>query len=364
MAKAKKLPSGAWRTLEYSHTEIVDGKKKLKYESFTAETKKESEYMAAEFALNKKKKARPKDMTFGDALDGYIQSKDGVLSPTTIAGYKKIKRNNVQELMRVSLRDVDKLLIQNVINREAKKISPRTGKPLSPKSIANIHGLVSAVLDMYNPDLILKTTLPAKKKRLVNLPRTEDVIRAIRGTSVELPCMLAIWLSYSMSEVRGIKISSISDDGQLSIDEVIVDVDGKPVAKEATKEFDRTRVAKIPPYIFELIKSQDTYKNAKQTGVDGYLITMSGKGIYNRFLTIQKHAGLPHTRFHDLRHLNASIMLQLGIPDKYAMERGGWATDDVLKKVYQHTFSDERLAVDAKVDAYFDNIIQHEIQHE
>ena len=56
MAKAKKLPSGQWRTLVYSHTEKVNGKDKRIYESFTADTKKESEYLAAEFALNKKKR--------------------------------------------------------------------------------------------------------------------------------------------------------------------------------------------------------------------------------------------------------------------------------------------------------------------
>ena len=48
--------------------------------------------------------------------------------------------------------------------------------------------------------------------------------------------------------------------------------------------------------------------------------------------------------FHDLRHLNASVMLMLGIPDKYAMERGGWATNTTLKNVYQHTFDEKRHA--------------------
>ena len=50
-------------------------------------------------------------------------------------------------------------------------------------------------------------------------------------------------------------------------------------------------------------------------------------------------------------------MLMLGIPDKYAMERGGWSTNATLKAVYQHTFSDERKQVDAKIDAYFNEIV-------
>lgn len=361
MAKAKKLKSGNWRTLVYDYTDS-DGKKH--YESFTAPTKKESEYLAAEFAHEKKRKSRPDNMTVGEAIDGYINSKDGVLSPTTISGYRKIRRNNVQDLMNIHLRDITRELIQNEINKEAKKVSPKTGKQLSPKTIANIHGLVSSSLDMYYPDFTLKTTLPAKEKKLRELPSVNLVINAIMGTEIELPCMLAIWMSYSMSEVRGIKISSIADDGYISIQDVIVDVDGIPTEKEKTKAFARTRKSKLPPYIFGLIKEQVSYKASKETGIDGYLITMSGKGIYDRFIRLQKKAGLPHTRFHDLRHMNASIMLKLGVPDRYAMERGGWVTPHTLKKVYQHTFSDERIAVDAKIDSYFEQIIQHEIQHE
>lgn len=58
-----------------------------------------------------------------------------------------------------------------------------------------------------------------------------------------------------------------------------------------------------------------------------------------------------------LRHLNASVMLALGIPDKYAMERGGWATNSTLKNVYQHTFSAERDQVDEKIDNFFNDIL-------
>ena len=65
-----------------------------------------------------------------------------------------------------------------------------------------------------------------------------------------------------------------------------------------------------------------------------------------------------HMTFHDLRHLSASVMLMLNIPDKYAMERGGWSTNSTLKSVYQHTFSEERKQVDKKIDDYFNKLIE------
>ena len=52
-----------------------------------------------------------------------------------------------------------------------------------------------------------------------------------------------------------------------------------------------------------------------------------------------------------------SVMLMLNIPDKYAMERGGWSTNSTLKSVYLQAFSDERKKVDKKIDEYFNSIL-------
>jgi hypothetical protein len=56
--------------------------------------------------------------------------------------------------------------------------------------------------------------------------------------------------------------------------------------------------------------------------------------------------------------MNASVMLALGIPDKYAMERGGWSSDHIMKSVYQHTFSEERRKADEKIDDYFNSVLE------
>ena len=58
-------------------------------------------------------------------------------------------------------------------------------------------------------------------------------------------------------------------------------------------------------------------------------------------------------RFHDLRQYAASVLLMLGTPDKYAMERMGHATNNMLKSVYQHTMAEKRNIVDTKLDNFF-----------
>ena len=64
MAKAEKLKSGNWRAKAYMGTD--ENGKKI-FQSFTAATKKEAEYLAAEAIVKKKEKV--KNMTVGDAID-------------------------------------------------------------------------------------------------------------------------------------------------------------------------------------------------------------------------------------------------------------------------------------------------------
>lgn len=340
MASVEKLPSGNWRATAFLGRD-ENGKKIRK--TFTAPTKWQALKAAEEYL--EKRTERPKDMTVGDAIDGYIASKTNVLSPTSIDSYKQIRRNRLQKLMDVPLNKLTQLMVQQAVNADATS--------LSPKSIRSAHGLLSSALKMYMPDFALNTTLPAKQPRIKQLPRPEIIFEAVKGTDIELPCLLAMWLSLRMSEIRGLQYRDICDN-TLTVQRAMVTVNGEHILKDQTKTYSSTRQLRIPEYIMDLIQMPD---GAKPTD---FIITLSGQAIYKRFVRIMEKHDIQMT-FHDLRHVNASVMLALGVPDKYAMERGGWSTNSTLKAVYQHTFSEERQQVDDKIDAYFSNVVHTKV---
>ncbi len=356
MAKAKKLPSGMWRVLVYSHTEIVGGKPKRKYKSFTAESKRSAELMAAEYKAGKEpqEKNGRENITLCQAIDRYIAAKSNVLSPTTIDGYKKIKAYAFQELMPCVIYDIQKADIQKAVNKEALRKPVRKSGVISPKTVHNEYGLLTAVFAFYDITFT-NITLPKIPERFVELPPAKEVISIIRGTSVELPCLLACWLSFSMSEILGIRCGSIRN-GVLYIENVRVKVGNEEIDKSTGKAEKRIRAHVVPSYIMNIIKRQETYIKHQQTKENCYLIPYSGKTLYHKFKRLMAAAGYDMT-FHQLRHLNASVMALLNVPEKYAMERGGWKTPQTMKKVYQHTFSEERLKVDSAINSYFEDII-------
>lgn len=50
-------------------------------------------------------------------------------------------------------------------------------------------------------------------------------------------------------------------------------------------------------------------------------------------------------------------MALLNVPDKYAQERGGWKSDKIMKGTYMQTFKSETIAVDNKINEYFQDTV-------
>ena len=173
-------------------------------------------------------------------------------SPTTIQDYRCIQRNGFQDLMQTKLKDMDEVILQEAIQVEARRpVSRRSKHPrhISAKRLRNEWGLVASVLHKYMNRLNFDAIeLPRPAIRSVELPPARDVLRIIRGTDIELPVLLAVWLSFSMSEIRGLtKSKSISGD-YLTTREVVVDVNREPYRKDMAKNPTRNRRHRIPPY--------------------------------------------------------------------------------------------------------------------
>lgn len=289
-------------------------------------------------------------MTLAEAYENYIKSRDGVLSPSTVAGYMRLRRNTFQRLMPMNLGNITSEQIQREISAMAKG-----GK--APKYIANAEGLLSSVLKQFNPGASYDLHLPPKRKP--DLQKLEDgdiagVLAAFRGDPVELPVLMALWMGMRMSEILGAEFGDI-DGGRLHIRRaVVIDADNNSVVKDSAKTYAGDRWVDIPLYIMALIRAD---------GRDsGRIVTFTGAAIYKRFVRGMERAGLPRCRFHDLRHANAAIMVRLGVDSKYAQERNGWASDRMYKQVYSYTMDDQMAAISRQMDDYFDNKMPTEIQ--
>lgn len=350
MATARKLPSGNWNCQVYSHTEQItnpDGttKEKRVYKSFTCDIpgpkgKRECERMAAEWAAEKERHQKC-NLTFGDALDRFLSSRKSVLSPSTMRGYlcdaKHLAPLRGIRLDRLTQDHIQQLVGDLSLNH-------------SPKTVSNIHGLISAVLRLYRPDFQIQTKLPAKERPNLTIPTDADIaalLDYVRGHSpeMELPILLAAFGPMRRGEICALEKSDISEN-VVHVCRAIVETPENTLQIKTPKTYAGDRYISFPDFVRTKWESVETNR----------LVQLTPSAISNRFFHIVKNAGVPHFRFHDLRHYSASIQHALGVPDAYIMARGGWENDSTLKSIYRHAMSDQTMRMNQVINSHFAEI--------
>lgn len=207
MATAKKLKSGSWRCLVYDYT---DSSCKRHYKSFTcddpsAKGKRKAELLAAEYAAGRESKSID-NISFGDALDKYILQRETVLSPASINKYKKMRASCSNDLMDCKIADISQELIQDIINKESKNHAP--------KSVRDLHGLISAVMASERPDLRLNTILPKKVRPDIYVPSDSEIRHLIdfaSGKEIKTPILLGAYCGMRRGEIAALSAEDISD---------------------------------------------------------------------------------------------------------------------------------------------------------
>jgi integrase len=310
--------------------------KKRHYRSFTAPTKAEAQFLAAQWKNNRTEQKSIK-LNVYEAVKRYIDIKRNVLSPSTIAGYERMQRNYFKgEFGMKALEELSNVDVQIWIG----DLSER----LSPKTVRNIHGLFQAASDMFIPDRHFKTTLPAKKRPELYCPSDEDItklLQHISGTELEIAVLLAAFGPLRRGEICALTNKDVKGNVITVRKSMVLGPDREWMIKQP-KTYGSYREIEFPDFVI-----------AKLSGIRGRLVKASPDNVSERFARALETAGLPHFRFHDLRHYSASIMHAIGVPDQYILQRGGWASDNVMKTVYRNTIDLETARQTRRINEHF-----------
>lgn len=339
MATAKRLKSGSWKVRVPSHKEG----NKWHYTSFTAPSKSEAERMAAEFT-HKRERMSKGDLTVMDALEGYIKAKGKVLSPSTIRVHRGYIKNYFDKLGCQKLKRLSSEEVQLWISEMSTMVSPKT--------VANAYGLLTAATSMYAPDITFKVTLPKRAKRAPDSPSSEDVMELFDNAKSELKvCIgLAAFCGLRRGEICALTYGDLKE-GIIHVDKDLVQDDNKEwILKDMPKTSESVRDVKLPKKVMQIIGNGDKEEN---------IIKLHPNQITRRFTTLRDRLGLS-VSFHSLRHYFASVGSVLGVPDTYLADFGGWRKDSpVMKSVYQNKIVPMSKIYSDKMTDFFDKLIEN-----
>lgn len=338
-AQAKQLPSGSWRCQVFAGYTYEGGKKKRKYESFTANERWEAEMQASQWL--KTKGARPENMTVKSAVEQYIESKKPVLSPSTIRGYN-VCAGRFTEINDLKLSDLRTSNVQPWISNMS--------LDLSWKTVQNTYGLLTAVLDYFSIDPHLKIRLPSKRKTEYRLPSDADIatlLERTKGTQLWTAIMLARYYGLRRSEICALDKTDLRGDVLTVRKACVMNESGKFVIKETPKTYNSHRKLTIADPLLKELKA-------------GRFVEYNPGILSDRFRAELAEAKITPFNFHLLRHVFASKAAIMGIPDFYVAKMGGWEPGSaVLKQIYQNVETEE---LDVKMKQ-INEAMQHELQH-
>lgn len=342
MAKAKQLPSGSWRVQVYD-------KETKKYLSFTSNLpgkagKNEAEYLAKEWQAGRRNKISDSHKTIYDLVKEYIESKEPLLSPSSIRGYYIILNNALGDFGYCKVKTITEKDLQFWISQNARKYAP--------KSIKSQYGLVTAALRQERIQLdfsaVLLPKMQKKEKKIPNEQEISIILHIIEGTSVELPVTIAVCLGLRQSEIAGLKWSDYDGEYFNIHASIVPDKDNKYVYKEGTKSAASNRKIEVDGILKERLD------RAERKGE--FISPMLPSSVLRKFNHLCVQHGLPHFTMHEQRHGNASMMLAKGVPDKYAMKRLGQSSPNMIKDVYQHLYESKEKEVADTVSQSFSEI--------
>lgn len=317
--KIERLPSGTYRARVYIGR---DSNGKAKYKSITDKDKARLRIRIAEISANKPK-THGNASTVGESVAAYIDARAAVLSPATIRGYLTIYRalkTDHRSFFKSGCGDADiQALISDMI---------RLGK--SPKTVRNTASLVNSSIKYagYSPAACI---LPARQKPRYHIPTEDEIktlLRSVKDTPLDIAVQLGI-CGLRRSEICGITADDVNGC-TLHIQRALVKNPSDGWIIKGTKTYSSDRYIIITREISDYITD------------NGYAYGSVPTALSENFAKAIKRAGLPHFRFHDLRHFFASYAHNvLKLSDKQIQQLGGWRSNYTLQSVYEHSMNDE-----------------------
>lgn len=315
-------------------------------------------------------------MTLGEAIDKYIDTcrnlccEEGDYSPSTIPGYKSIRKNAFKPFIDKPITQITVDDVQTYIDTA---VSERTGKKKTGKTLRNEFYLLKPVMDKYAPEVDLRKIKLAKRKRRKKMTMRMADAPAILKAAYDIKpdfflyTMLTMVLGLRPSESYALFGRCMSAEPQVALidgqkmvyGEIVVEraavmnEDRVYQTKESTKTEAGTRVLRHDWSFFE------TFYAVKPHAADNErVLQMTPRQQQYYWDILRKRLGLPEKmRFYDLRHYHCSVMVASGAPEDYIAADMGHSTIDMAHNVYVELIEEKQQNIDLSVASYTSDLM-------
>ena len=315
--------------------------------------------LRAEFEPPKEVGDLSSDMLFADYLLEWLEIAKGRLAVATYSSYAAMIKKPVGPYFRqrnLTLRELEARHLQMFYSEMLRKVKPNT--------VIHYHAIIHSALkyavktDMLVQNVADKVDRPKKNSFqpvFLSAEEMQKMFKALRGTKLELPVLVAAFYGFRRGEVLGLKWDAIDfERGTISVIRTVttITLDGKQTEIEQQSAKTKSSLRTLPligsfrEYFLQVKEAQELNKqvcgNCYNHEYDGFVfVDELGERMRANYLTsafpkfLEDH-GLRRMRFHDLRHSCASLLLANGVPLKHIQEWLGHSDFTTTANIYAH----------------------------
>lgn len=350
--------------------------------SFTAKTQKEVTQKIKELTreIDSGSYVEPCKLTVAEFLEIWQKEYLNSVKPNTAHGYRTHCRVHIiPGIGAVKLCKLTPLIIQRFYNSLE---NATTSKPLSPKSVRNIHGVLHKALECAvnlkyiasNPAEATGIDLPREDPHEILPMEDEEVkrfIEVVQNHRYRILYLITLFTGLREGEILGLSWDCIDWDNHiLTIRQQLQKNREKKAYCIETPKNSKSRRIVVADAVIGLLQEQlelqsQLKSNAGRswrnkwnlvfTKEDGSNLAINT--VYHNYKRLVKEIDCESRRFHDLRHCFASTSLENGDDAKTVQENLGHHSAAFTLKQYGHVKKTMAIASAQRMEAYIQNVM-------
>jgi integrase len=359
-----QLADGRWQ----ARVTLEDGKRKAYYGKTRAEVQ-----LKLTVALSARDKGLPVGLgerqTVGQYLTVWLETVKPTIRPRTWKRYAELmNRHALPVLGKVPLA---KLTAQQVQRLYSAKLE----EGLSSTTVHHLHAVLHRALSQAERlglvgrnvcDLVDVPRMREREMHVLDREHVRRLLDAARGDRLEALYVLAVTTGMRQGELLALRWKDIDvDHGTVQVRATLqrTKEDGyrlaAPKTRQSRRQITLTTAARDALKIHRARQAEERLAvgPAWEGTHDLVSLDVTGRPLSGiqltraAFYSLLQRAGLPHIRFHDLRHTAATLLLGRGVNPKIVSEMLGHATIAITLDIYSHVLPTMQQSAAAEMDA-------------
>lgn len=262
---------------------------------------------------------------------------------------------------------------------ELRKVQPEAFSDLyqslkgtrKPATIGQLHAVLHSAFDeALRWNLIARNPVSAVRApkvervemRILTVPEIHQLLRAVEGEPLEALYVLAVTTGARQGELLALRWQDVDlEAGTINVNATLTRIDGawnrtnpKTAGSVRTIRLSHRGLAALKGH--RLRMAEELLPLRQRTDGDTLVFLVNGQPVNGFHVTerrlkpLLRKAGLPVIRFHDLRHVFASLMLSNGTRPDLVAQMLGHSNPATTLRIYAHLMPGDQQAAMARLD--------------